>query len=88
MTVRWTLTCDAIHPERVPPECRAFVTFDMPSNSTVNAAINRIPSTGWSYDGQMRTICPSCARNMPPATGDHRPLGGGLCACGEPIRTT
>jgi hypothetical protein len=59
VTARLLVSCDAVHPERTPPVCRAFLATD---SSIVDLAYDDAAAAGWTQtvDGDDR--CPSCSR--------------------------
>jgi hypothetical protein len=48
--------CDAVHPERTPPECRAYLP--VPPSETPPAYAKE---HGWVAASKGRWLCPSCA---------------------------
>jgi hypothetical protein len=58
VTARVIVQCDAVHPERTPPECRAFLVT---RTAIVVLAYGEAQAAGWTEtdDGE---LCPSCSR--------------------------
>jgi hypothetical protein len=59
VTARILLSCDTVHPDRVPNTCRAY----LPTTTVhVDAAYEEAEAAGWTQtpDGDGR--CPSCSR--------------------------
>lgn len=58
------LLCDAVHEERVPPRCRAYLVLPDVAEVSEVAAVEYGRSQGWHIEtaGQLRAICPSCGR--------------------------
>lgn len=62
MTARVLLHCDAVHPERTPPECRAFLATD---SRIVDLAYDHAEAAGWTQTDDGGDRCPSCSRSAP-----------------------
>lgn len=62
MTARVLIACDAVHPDRTPPECRAFLATD-----TVHEAVayEDAERAGWIQTDDGDDHCPSCSRSTP-----------------------
>jgi rubredoxin len=63
--IRTIVTCDAVHPERTPPECRAFMTIPRGWPYWFYTA-----NHDWMQVGD-RWLCPSCARAYLAACEQH-----------------
>lgn len=59
MTARVLIACDAVHPERTPPVCRAYL-----ATGTVyeTAAYEEAEQAGWTQTDDGDDRCPSCSR--------------------------
>jgi hypothetical protein len=59
VTARVIVTCDAVHPLRVPPKCRGFLVVD---TRDVAVAYEWAAVAGWTQDVGDVDSCPSCSR--------------------------
>lgn len=59
MTARVLISCDAVHPERTPPVCRAFLAT---TTSIADLAYEEAEEAGWTQDVGNVDRCPSCSR--------------------------
>ena len=59
MSARILISCDAVHPERTPPTCRAFLATD---TVYVDLAYEQAEAAGWTQDVGNIDHCPSCSR--------------------------
>lgn len=60
MTVRVVVSCDAVHPCRTPPACRAFLATSTP---IADLAYEEAEEAGWTQDVGNVDRCPSCSRS-------------------------
>jgi hypothetical protein len=59
VTARVLISCDAVHPERTPPECRAF----LPTGTVYETlAYEEAEQSGWTQTDDGDDRCPSCSR--------------------------
>lgn len=59
MTARVLIACDAVHPDRTPPGCRAFLSTDTVHESV---AFEDAERAGWTQTNDGDDRCPSCSR--------------------------
>lgn len=59
MAARLIITCDAVHTERTPAECRAFLVT---RSAHVVPAYGEAERAGWTNDYGDVDYCPSCSR--------------------------
>lgn len=59
MTATIVVHCDAVHPDRTPPGCRAFLVTDTP---VADVAYEDAERAGWTQTVGNVDICPSCSR--------------------------
>jgi hypothetical protein len=88
VTARVIVSCDAVHADRVPPRCRAFLV-----TRTVHLApaYDEAFADGWTQDVGDVDRCPSCSRvssttdgtcpHCGAAPGDYCDMG----RCSEPL---
>lgn len=62
MTARILISCQAVHPDRTPPECRAFLAT---GSAYVDPAYEEAEAAGWTQDVGNIDHCPSCTRTAP-----------------------
>lgn len=65
MTARVLIHCDAVHPERTPRACRAFLVTRA---ATVPVAYEQAEAAGWTQDVGDIDYCPSCSTNLEAVT--------------------
>lgn len=59
MTAIILLRCDAVHPERTPPECRAYLATYSPY---LEPGYEHAEAAGWTQTDDGDDRCPSCSR--------------------------
>ena len=59
MSARIQISCDAVHPERTPPLCRAFLVTH---SVHVDPAYEHAEAAGWTQTDDGEDRCPSCSR--------------------------
>lgn len=62
MTARVLIACDAVHPDRTPPDCRAFLATDTVYETV---AFEDAEQAGWTQEIDGTDRCPSCSRTAP-----------------------
>ena len=64
MSVQTVVTCDAVHPERTPPRCRAYLPVPDRVNPDEVSVLLYAQAMGWKVTvaNPLRTTCPSCSR--------------------------
>lgn len=66
MTMHHLVHCDALHDERTPPECRAFIAVPAtPRYWDMNNAAEYVAGKGWTFHYPGRARCPSCSHKEP-----------------------
>ena len=61
MTARVLISCDAVHSDRTPPECRGFLAT---RTSVVVLAYEEAEAAGWMQDVGNVDYCPSCSASL------------------------
>jgi hypothetical protein len=59
VTAHLLISCDAVHPERTPPKCRAFLVTH---TVHIGPAYELAEAAGWTQDVGDVDYCPSCSR--------------------------
>lgn len=59
MSARILISCDAVHPERTPPQCRAFLPTGVTNPMAASDIAHR---AGWTATEDYDDLCPSCSR--------------------------
>jgi hypothetical protein len=60
MTARILVSCDAVHPDRTPPVCRAYLAT---TEQFVDPAYEEAEAAGWTQTPDGDDHCPSCSRS-------------------------
>lgn len=59
MTARILISCDAVHPQRIPNTCRAY----LPTTAQhLDPAYDEAEAAGWTQTDDGDDRCPSCSR--------------------------